>query len=448
LPEKILIIEDEPRMRRVLQLVLETQGYRVETATDGENGILKWKTFQPDLVFTDLKMPKLDGMEVVKHGKLKFPHIPVIILTAFGTIPTAVKAMKQGAFDYITKPVDNEVIIEKARTALAKNLSNTYPPEPDQPLLIGSSNAMVNLGQELELVAATNTSVLITGDSGTGKELAARTIQILSPRRNKPFVRLNCAAIPRELMESELFGHIKGAFTGAMQNRKGAFIQAESGTLFLDEIGDLPYELQAKLLHAVEDKVVTPVGSTDLLKADVKIISATNQNIEKMVKQKKFRSDLYYRLNTYKIHMPPLKDRAEDIPELIEHFLSRFSKEFNQAKPFLQQQAMDDLSRYSWPGNVRELRNIVERLVLVSKGREITQAMAARLINREVTFEPDIKRPLKKDLFSHEKEFIEEALTACGWNISKAARQLGITRNTLRYRIRKYDLNPGNPKFL
>jgi DNA-binding NtrC family response regulator len=444
LPEKILIVEDEARMRRVLQLVLETQEYLVETASDGEDGILKWKTFQPDLVFTDLKMPKADGMELLKYGNLKHPGTPLIILTAFGTIPTAVDAMRLGAFDYITKPIDNDIIIKKAKAALCKKVSRPPLQEPDQPLLIGSSNAMIHLKKELELVAATKISVLITGDSGTGKELAARTIQALSPRRNKPFIRLNCAAIPGELMESELFGHIKGAFTGAVQDRTGALIQAESGTLFLDEIGDLPYKLQAKFLHAVEDKVVTPVGSSDRLKVDVKIISATNQNIEKMVKQKKFRPDLYFRLNTYMIHMPPLTQRAEDIPELTDHFLTLFSKEVHQAKPVLQKEVLDDFSRYPWPGNVRELKNVLEYLMLVSEGREITPAMAVRLINK-LPLGAHPEKPLNKNLFAHEIELIEEALITCGWNISKASRRLGITRNTLRYRIRKYSLKPNNP---
>lgn len=444
MPEKILIIDDEARMRRVLQLVLETRGYLVETAADGEDGILKWKTFQPDLVFTDLKMPKADGMEVLKYRNLKHPQTPLIILTAFGTIPAAVDAMKLGAFDYITKPVDNNIIIEKAKTALYKKPLDTRTQRSSQPLLIGSSKVIVNLRKELELVASTNTSVLITGRSGTGKELAARTIQSLSSRWNRPFIRINCAAIPKELLESELFGHVKGAFTGAAQNRKGAFIQANSGTLFLDEIGDLPYELQAKLLHAVEDKIITPVGSTDRLKADVKIISATNQNIEKMVEQKKFRSDLYFRLNTYMILMPPLKERTEDIPELANHFLSLFSREFDQTRPLMQKPAMEALSRYPWPGNVRELKNVLERLVLVSKGSEITDKMVALLINKNQPFDSSPEKPLSKDLFLREKEMIAEALIVCGWNISKASRRLGITRNTLRYRIKKHHLNPEN----
>lgn len=439
MPEKILIIEDEARMRRILQLVLETGGYLVETAADGEDGIIKWKAFQPDVVFTDLKMPKVDGIAVLRHRNLKYPKTPLIILTAFGTVSTAVDAMKKGAFDYITKPVDNDIILEKVKMALAGKSIPLKTQDNDQPLLIGSSNAIMNIRKELELVAATSTSVFITGESGTGKELAARTIKALSPRRDKPFIRVNCAAIPRELMESELFGHIKGSFTGAVQDRKGSFVQADSGTLFLDEIGDMPHDLQAKVLHAVEDKLIMPVGSADHLKIDVKIISATNQNIEQMVAQKRFRSDLYFRLNAYTIKMPPLRERPEDIPELTGHFLSIFNHEFDQPPSRIMESAMDEFSRYFWPGNVRELKNIIERLVLVSRGNDITREMVSLLIGKKNPVNPP-PPSIKKDLFSREKEMIEDALNVCGWNISKAARQLGITRNTLRYRMKKFDL--------
>nr|NJM03116.1 sigma-54-dependent Fis family transcriptional regulator [Desulfobacula sp.] len=446
MPEKILIIEDEARMRRILQLVLETKGYLVETAADGEDGIIKWKAFQPDVVFTDLKMPRADGMEVLKHRNLKYPKTPLIILTAFGTVSTAVDAMKKGAFDYITKPVDNDIILEKVKSALAARAPKPGAPTPDQPVLIGSSGVMKNIRKELELVASTATSVFITGESGTGKELAARTIHALSPRKHRPFIRVNCAAIPRELMESELFGHVKGSFTGAVQDRKGSFIQADSGTLFLDEIGDMPHDLQAKVLHAVEDKLIMPVGSAELVKIDVKIISATNQNIEEMVEDKKFRSDLYFRLNAYAIRMPPLRERPEDIPGLAEHFLSRFNREFGHPPSRILDPAMEELSRYAWPGNVRELKNRLERLALVSKGGDITGETAARLLGEKGHLDPGPSSVFQQDLFSKEKEMIEEALITCGWNISKASRQLGITRNTLRYRIKKFGLREeGDP---
>jgi len=442
LPEKILIIEDESRMRRVLQLVLETQGYLVLTAADGEDGIIKWNEFQPDVVFTDLKMPKADGMAVLKHGNRKFSKTPVILLTAFGTIPTAVEAMRQGAFDYITKPVNNDIIIEKAKNALKKRALSMGQQKSGPVYLTGSSKIMESIRKELQLVAATNTSVFITGESGTGKELAAKTIYQQSPRKDKPFVRLNCAAIPGDLMESELFGHIKGAFTGAFQNRTGAFVKADCGTLFLDEVGDLPYGLQAKLLHAVEDKIITPVGAAKSIKVDVKIISATNQNIETMVQQKTFRSDLYFRLNTYTIHMPPLRDRTEDIPKLAYHFLSFFCKAFDRSALLLQKTALKKLSRHAWPGNVRELKNMVERLVLVAKSDIITEDMINQIFSKNESSNIEPVQPLTENLFVHEQNMIATALTACDWNISKAARHLGITRNTLRYRIKKFNITP------
>ncbi len=441
MPDKVLIIEDEQRMRRVLQLVLESQGYQVETACDGKDGILKINSFSPDLIFTDLKMPNADGMEVLKYVNLKYPDLPIILLTAFGTIPTAVEAMRHGALDYITKPVDNDIILEKTKNALKKK---PHPQSnfktPNKHLLIGSSNEMKSLQKELELVASTNTSVIIFGESGTGKELAARTIQNLSPRSNESFVRLNCAAIPKELMESELFGHKKGAFTGAVQDRKGAFLKADKGTLFLDEIGDMPIDLQAKLLHAVEDKVIIQLGSTDPIKIDVKIISATNQNIEKQISENKFRSDLYFRLNTYSVHIPTLVERKPDIPELVQFFLNHFSQEFKQSITQIQQEVIDLFVQYSWPGNVRELKNVIERLVLVSKGEPITSDMVRQFITFNETVEQNQDRV--NDLNAHEKIMIKETLMRCGWNISKASRQLGITRNTLRYRMKKFQLVP------
>lgn len=442
MPEKILIIEDDTRMRRILQLVIESRGYRVATAVDGEDGIAKWENFQPDVILSDLKMPNATGMDVLTYGNNHYPHIPVILLTAFGTIPAAVEAMKQDAYDYITKPVDNDMIIEKIKAALLKKSSDIDTPAAHPARLIGSSTRMNSLRKELKLVAGTNTSIFITGASGSGKEMAAKTIHDLSPQRDKAFIRINCAAIPKELMESELFGHIKGAFTGAVQNRQGAFLQADNGTLFLDEIGDMSYGLQAKLLHAVEAKEITPVGSTRSIKVDVKIISATNQDIAKMVEQKTFRPDLYFRLNAYPIHIPPLKDRLEDLPELANHFLILFCHSFQKPVPLLQKKAMTVLSGYSWPGNVRELKNTMERLVLISDGSEITPDLVTRVMQKNKASDKMLFEPPKKDLLAYERRMIKDTLIDCEGNISKTARQLGITRNTLRYRLKKFHITP------
>jgi len=442
--KKILIIDDEKRLCRVLQLILEAGDYKVATAYDGREGMAVWDTFRPDLVFTDLKMPKADGMEVLRFRNSRFPGTPIIILTAFGTIPAAVEAIKLGAFDYITKPVDNDIIIDKTRVALEKGAIETDRNSAGGPLLIGSSPAMEKVRQEMELVAKTGTSVLIVGESGTGKELAARTIHKLSLGGPTPFVRVNCAAIPRDLLESELFGHKKGAFTGATNDRPGAFVQANGGALFLDEIGDLPVELQPKLLHVVEDKTITPVGADIRTRVEVKIISATNRDLAQMVRTGRFRSDLLYRLNIYTLTMPPLRTRPGDIPELIEHFLGVFSRQFGWKKVVIASDAVALLAKYPWPGNVRELKNMLERLVLSCRERQITLQMVADLLvasDSDTDTDTGPAGPAEnKSFFDQEKDIITKALEACGWNQSKAAKFLGISRNTLRYRQKKYNI--------
>jgi two-component system NtrC family response regulator len=441
--KKILIVEDEKRMCRVLQLILETGGYRVATACDGREAMSVWDSFHPDVVFTDLKMPRADGMEVLRFGNRKYSGTPVIILTAFGTIPTAVAAIKLGAFDYITKPVDNDIVLEKARAALDQTTSAPGRRSSAKPRLIGSSAAMEKVRRDLELVSRPHTAVLITGESGTGKELAARRVHELSSSDDAPFIRVNCAAIPRDLLESCLFGHKRGAFTGATHDRPGAFVQARGGILFLDEIGDLPIELQPKLLHAVEDKIITPVGADTRIAVAVKIVSATNQDLAQMVRSGLFRSDLLYRLNTHTIVMPPLRSRPEDILELTQHFVTALSLEFNLEKPCVTPEAMSLLAAYSWPGNVRELKNILERLVLGCKEREIGPRPVADLLSEDPDGEGGVSGESRaKNLFEQEREIIVKALDACDWNQSKTARYLGITRNTLRYRQKKYNITP------
>ncbi len=437
---KILIIEDEKRMRKILELVLKTGGYTVRTAGDGKEGMAVWREFLPDLVFTDLKMPDADGRAVLKFGNTYFKETPVIILTAFGSIPDAVEAMKAGAHDYITKPVDNDLLIEKAKAALRGGKPKS--PISSDVMLFGQSKAMAGVQKELELVAGPLTSVLITGESGTGKEMAARTIHRLSDRSSRPIVKINCSAIPRELMESELFGHHKGAFTGATENRAGAFVRAAKGTLFLDEVGDLPLDLQPKLLHAVEDKVITPVGASTPIEVDVKIISATNRNLKEMVEKKRFRSDLFYRLNTYAIEMPPLREHSEDIPELVHYFLDHICREFKRPPVVPDNACMSLLKQHKWPGNVRELKNILERLVLLSHDREISTDMIETVIGKTEPLRENVETIPEKDLFSAERDMIVNALEKCGWNRSQAARYLGITRNTLRYRIGKFNIKP------
>jgi two-component system NtrC family response regulator len=440
---RILIIEDEERMRRLLELVLVEQGYLVKTAGDGMEGMALWQIMQPDVVLTDLKMPKADGLEVLDFRNQQFQQVPLIVLTAFGTVQSAVTAMKQGAYDYLTKPVDNKHLIEVVARAITdienkKGVSQICEAQPGR--MIGSSLVMKKVYEDIVMIGCTRMSVLITGESGTGKELVAKAIHTHSKRPDSPFIRVNCAAIPRDLLESELFGHLRGAFTGAVNNRKGAFVLADGGTLLLDEIGDLPLELQPKILHAVEEKSVTPVGAAKPQTVDVKIIAATNHNLDEMVESGLFRSDLYYRLNTFHFPLPPLRKRGKDLVELIEYFLELFCQEQHKRLPAVSDEALKLLHRYLWPGNIRELRNVLERIVLTCKKSTITAEMLPKKIRSQT--------PAKKkngmesfDLPAQEKRLIVAALEQCGWNKSKSARKLSISRNTLRYRMKKYDIN-------
>ncbi len=434
---KILIIEDEARMRRLLELVLQEPGYEVQSAADGEEGILLWKDWLPDVVLSDMKMPKMGGLDVLRYRNTNFPNTPFILLTAFGTVSTAVSAMKEGAFDYLTKPVDNNHVLELVARALETCVVRTT----ENSRIIGASSVMKKLNLDIATVARIDSSVLITGESGTGKELTAKAIHDAYTGKGAPYVRVNCPAIPRDLLESELFGHRRGAFTGAIEDRKGAFTAADGGTLFLDEIGDLPLSLQPKLLHAVEHKQVTPVGGTDAQTVKVKIISATNRDLEAMVDAGAFRRDLYYRLNALQLQLPPLRERSEDIEELAHYFMQAFSHQYGNTPLRLENTALARLQAYEWPGNIRELRNIIERGCLQCRGDVFTADLLPADVAGDNTIVIDhSSQENSLDLFGREKELIFQALKECHWNQSRAALQLGITRNTLRYRIKKYGI--------
>jgi DNA-binding NtrC family response regulator len=442
--QRILIIEDEERLRRLLELVLVEQGYLVSTAADGLEGMALWPQVRPDLVLTDLKMPNADGLEVLDFRNRQFQQIPLVLLTAYGTIQSAVAAIKQGAFDYLAKPVDHEQLVAVIAKALASvenqpRISHDHHVQPH--LMIGSSPVMDTVRENIDLIATTRISVLLTGESGTGKELAARAIHAGSDRRDGPFTRVNCAAIPRDLLESELFGHRRGSFTGAVADRHGAFVLADGGTLFLDEIGDLPLDLQPKLLHAVEDKSVTPVGTAKILNVDVKIIAATNQDLDRMVLQGRFRNDLYHRLNTFHLPLPPLRQRGNDLLELIDYFLELFCREQDKDTLELTPDALRLFRRYDWPGNIRELRNVLERTVLICGKDMIPPEMLPEKMKATPVLRQEQATPSTLDLPSHEKKLILTALQQCAWNKSRSAKKLGITRNTLRYRIKKYDID-------
>jgi len=436
---KILLIEDDDRLRRILQLVLLGAGYEVQTAADGRAGIANWQEQQPEVVLTDLKMAPGDGFSVLAFGKKNAPKVPIILLTAFGTVETAVLAMKDGAYDYLTKPVDNNELL----SIVAEALSSRQNPSDEAKELVGSSSAMQKVLHSIKIFAASDSSVLISGESGTGKELVARAIHQASKHPDGPFVRVNCAAIPAELMESELFGHTHGAFTGAVANREGAFLQAHGGTIFLDEIGDLPLALQPKLLHAVEEKTITPVGSNTPKKIKVKILSASNRDLVQMIADKTFRQDLYYRLNRVHLHMPPVREREGDIDIFLDHFMQFFCRKLQKSRIVFARESIELLLKYPWPGNVREIKNVIERAVLTCEGNEITPANLPSSIQANKLTERKKAVPSSTDLNGREQQLIATVLRDCNWNQSEAARKLGITRNTLRYRIKKYGICKG-----
>lgn len=445
---KILIIEDEARMRRLLQLMLEDKGFSVKAGRDGAEGIMIWRQWHPDVVITDLKMPEKDGMEVLDFKNRHNLKTPLIILTAFGTIDSAVTAVKKGAFDYLTKPLMNEQVedaIQKAldfteRSGRLGSARSGKEGPLEEVSMIGSSVAIKKVREAIGRVAQGPTTVLITGESGVGKELVANDIHIRSNRRNGPFVKINCPAIPKDLIESELFGHRKGAFTGAVKNHPGAFLKADGGTLFLDEIGDLPLDLQPKLLHAVEEKTVSPVGAADRKVVNVRIIAATNQDLSSMVENFRFRSDLYFRLNAYQIHVPPLRDRVEDIPELCSYFIDHYTKTLDRPAPKIRPDGLQRLKQYAWPGNIRELRNIMERCVLNLEGEKLTSSDIPDHICQIVKQGETDSDLAHFDLQAREKQTILDALNKTGWNQSRAAKMLNVTRNTLRYRLKKFGI--------
>lgn len=432
--DKILLVEDEKKLRRILQLVLADAGYEIRTAADGGSGVECWKSWRPSLVLTDLKMEPLDGLHVLRYGCDYAPDIPCIMLTAFGTVETAVKAMKNGAFDFLIKPVDHEQLLEVVKQGL--EACRTAQKQTGE--LLGASPVMCELREEVRLLASTDSAVLILGESGTGKELVARGIHKASKRKTGPFVRLNCASIPAELLESELFGHKKGSFTGATENREGAFVRADGGVLFLDEIGDLPLSLQPKLLHAVEEKEVLPIGGKQPQSVSVKILSATNLDLAEMVQAKTFRMDLYYRLNIMQVVLPPLSARGSDVEELASEFLQFFAKEFGRPLLQISKEARQLMRAYQWPGNVRELRNVMERAVLKCSGKELTPECLPSLTAtaRSSTKE----KGAKLDLVAKEQELLLAALKQHNWNKTQAARELNISRSALRYRLNKYGI--------
>ena len=446
---KILVIDDDTSLRRVLEYNLQEAGYEVQAASSGEEGLYLFEQSRPDLVITDMKMPGMDGLMLLKSVKERAPEMVVVIITAFGTIDVAVEAMKAGAHDYITKPFNREALkltIIKALqfsglTQENRRLRSQLADKADFRTIIGSSKEMEKVFDVIRKVADTEAPVLITGESGTGKELVARSLHANSSRRDAPFLASNCAAIPRDLLESELFGHLKGAFTGAVRDKIGKFQAAEGGTLFLDEVGDLPLELQPKLLRALQEKEVEPVGGTTPRKLDARIVAATNLDMDQALASGSFREDLYYRLAVIPLHLPPLRERRDDIPLLIRSFCAKHGGE----KVTLDKDALDALVSYSWPGNVRELENSVERLLIMRDGETITLAqLPDKMVKNTPRRQPDttvINLPDEGySLEQLEREVVVNALERNDWNQAAAARFLRIPRHTLIYRLEKYGI--------
>ena len=454
---QILIVDDENVQLEMLKGFLVKQGYGVDTAEDGKRGLEKFKRGSFDLILTDLRMPGIDGLQLLKEVKGLNPEVVVVILTAYATVGTAVAAMKEGAYDYLTKPIElDELLLLIQRVGREIGLSQENRELKEQlrekfkvDFIVSISRRMEEALNLVKRVAQSPATVLILGESGTGKELIARAIHYSSLRKEKPFVKVNCAALPENLLESELFGHEKGAFTGAVARRVGRFEQADQGTIFLDEIGDLSPALQSKLLRVLQEKEFERVGSSQTIKVDVRVISATNRNLEEAIQKGTFREDLYYRFNVVTITLPPLRERKEDIPPLLEYFLKKYSRENNKAVVSVTKEAKDLLMNYNYPGNIRELENIIERAVVLCRGDTITkQDLPLNLQESEVeeSLERARKsgRSLPETLEEIERHRIAQALQKSGGVQTKAAEELGISERVLRYKMKKYKISEKN----
>ncbi len=448
---RALVVDDDRKMRRVLQISLEQIGVESVPVESGETAVEHFGQEKFDLVLTDLKMAGMSGIDLLERIRALDPDVPVVVLTAHGSVETAVAAMKQGAFDYILKPFDVQTMQVTVRNALemhryrAENRflrEQTTPPPFEN--LIGESAAMQAIYGMIRQVAAGKTAVLITGETGSGKELVARAIHNLSPRREQLFVPVNCAAIPTELLESEFFGHVRGAFTGAQRERTGKFELADGGTLFLDEIGDMPYPLQAKLLRVLEEGVIERIGSNKPVKVDVRLLSSTNRDLPASMAAGTFREDLYYRLNVFHIHLPPLRERREDVRHLAASFLSTFGAELGKGQLSLAPEAASVLEQYNWPGNVRELRNLMERAAVLCPGAHIDADLVHRLLpapSDSVPSEvPAESLRLDATLEDIERKLILRALAVANNKKVEAARLLGISERTLWNKMKRHRL--------
>lgn len=451
IPARILVVDDDENLRWVLQTQLEDMGYTVSAAASGQAALASIAKEAPALVLTDLKMPGMSGLDLLDRIRADYPEVPVVIITAFGTIQSAVEAMRAGAYDYLTKPIDYEELglvvgrvldhfrlLEEVR-ALRSSLDRKYGFEN----IIGRSEALLSVLDTAARAALSDATILIHAETGTGKELLARAIHFNSRRRDKPFVTINCGAIPRDLLESELFGHVKGSFTGASAHKQGKVELANRGTLFLDEIGEMPGELQVKLLRLIQQGELEKVGATAPAKVDVRIVAATHRNLRAMIDDGAFREDLYYRLAVIPLELPPLRERAEDIPELVQHFFIKARAKMDRPNLVLPSALLLNFQNYRWPGNVRELENVIERIVVLARGDEISPGDLPDFLRRERAAVDTLQLELPArgiSLEAVEKELLTRALAKFAGNQTHAAAYLDISRKALIYRMEKHGI--------
>ncbi|MGB3584977.1 MAG: sigma-54 dependent transcriptional regulator [Tunicatimonas sp.] len=454
---RVLIIDDDPSFCTLLRNFLKKNNYETQEAYSAKEGIRAVYDHTFDIILIDYRLPDMDGLELLKNIKKRYLHIPVIIMTNYANIKTAVKAMQLGAFEYVTKPINPDEILLSMRDALRKKNPESSPTtpltepssSPTLPFVQGVSSSSQEVIKHIELVAPTNISVIVLGESGTGKEYVSRLIHQKSTRSKEPFVAVDCGALSEELAASELFGHLKGSFTGAIQDKEGQFQAANGGTLFLDEIGNLSYENQIKLLRAIQERIVRQVGSTKDIKVDVRLIVATNENLEKAAKEGHFREDLFHRLNEFQISVPPLRDRVQDIPLFLNHFLQQSNQELNKNVSGFIPEVVEKLQSYYWPGNIRELKNVIRRAVLLTPEDTITLTVLPLEITSPATVaatsenlpvsnfsNPDLKAIQEKT----EKALIEETLIKVRYNKTQAAKVLNIDRKTLYNKLKRYNL--------
>lgn len=448
---QILVTDDDAGHRQMLHAVLSDEDFHVKVAANGREAVQAVENDFFDLILMDLKMPDMDGIQALEAILALSPQIPIIIMTAYASVETAIKAIKKGAYDYLNKPLDIEELKLLAARALRhhqieaenRNLLSQLDSQFQFDQIIGNGPVMQALFEQISLVAPSEATVLITGESGTGKELVAGALHHHSPRKGRAMVKVNCAALPETMLESELFGHTKGAFTGALQARRGRFQQAHGSTLFLDEIGEVDDGIQAKLLRAIQEKEVEPLGSERTVTVDVRIIAASNKDLRQEVKTGRFREDLFYRLNVIPIEVPPLRRRKEDIPALAEHFLRYYADKNHKQMEGFTSRAMDALMRHEWPGNVRELENLVERAVILTRTATISMGDFPSPLNQERSSDPNDAYPnlSGRSLKEMEEEMIRQTLVDVDGNRTRAAKILGISRRTLQLKLKAYGIN-------